>query len=482
MCDRTSVAGAGLVLLFVVFMLAMPLATGAGPIQAPIPVSFGPNIRLTDQGSAVGQDQRETTVAVNPRDGRNIVEGHMDHKPGRNNVVFSSSVDGGQTWTFGGPVPSETDGDALADPGMGADADGNFYYSYLDFDSTFTRLDVVVARSTDGGRSFPTLSIVRRGTSSSTLFDFPDRDYIGVDTGAKSPFRGTIYVAWSNLLCTVAACDLRIMVSRSTDRGATWSAGLPISAPQSSDAIDVTGPIPVVAPNGTVYVFYIEYLFHTGPLKVLFAKSKDGGVTWSAPQAVATGLPSPGLILVKNDDPSYGTKPIPGILDNSCPTAAVAPDGTLFVAWTDVPDGTCHDIGEFYVPCSNTDVRLSVSRDGGKTWSAPRKVSDETNATDQFFPWMAVHPNGLVSLTWDDKRLDPTNTNYDVFYTNTFDGVSFLPNVRVTSQTLPTGNQQTGIQDYSGMAVSADSVFPVWSDTRSSAHPDVYVAVGRLNP
>jgi hypothetical protein len=109
-------------------------------------------------------------------------------------------------------------------------------------------------------------------------------------------------------------------------------------------------------------------------------------------------------------------------------------------------------------------------------------VSDETGATDQFFPWMAAHPNGLVSLSWDDKRLDPTNTNYDVFYTNTFDGASFLPNVRVTSQTSLTGNQQTPIQDYSGLAASADSVFPVWADTRSSSHPDVYVAVGRLRP
>ena len=484
MRDRSSVVGASLVTLAVLVMLTVPLISRAGSVSAPIPVSFGPNINLTSRGDAVGQDEHETTVAVNPHDSRNIVEGHIDHKPGQSAVTFSSSADGGQTWTFGGPAPLEGAGEASTDPAIAADADGNFYYAYLDIESgsNFTRPDVVVARSTDGGRSFPFLSLVRRGANNTSVFDIPDKDYVAVDTWAKSPFRGTIYVAWSNIICTATGCDVRIMVSRSIDRGETWSAGLAISSPRDAETADATGPLPVIAPDGTIYVFYADYLFHTGPLNILFTKSKDGGLTWTAPAAVAAGLPSPGLILIKNNATNYGVKPFLGILGNSFPTAAIAPDGTIFVAWTDVPNGSCQDIGDFYVPCSNTDVRLSVSSDGGKTWSAPRKVSDETNATDQFFPWMAAHPGGLVSLAWDDKRLDPTNTNYNVFYTNTFDGVFFLPNVRVASETSLTGNQQTPIQDYSGLAASADAVFPVWADTRSSSHPDVYVAVGRLNP
>ena len=124
---------------------------------------------------------------------------------------------------------------------------------------------------------------------------------------------------------------------------------------------------------------------------------------------------------------------------------------------------------------------LAFSKNGGRTWSAPIKVSDETNATDQFFPWLAVHPNGLVSLSWVDKRLDPDNVNYDVYYTNTFDGVSFLPNVRVTTATSLSGNLQTEIMDYNGMAATADSVFPVWTDMRTG-NPDIYVAAGRLKP
>ena len=460
-------------------MVLLPLGAATGP--APVPVTFGPNINLNAGGNELGQRQRETTVAVNPRDSLNIVEGHIDRANSGARIGYSYSVDGGQSWTFGGALPREVDGIGSTDPAVAADAAGNFYFAYTDIDAAFSRPDIVVARSTDGGRTFPFLAVVHRGASNSTLLDAPDKNWIAVDTWNGSRFKGTIYVAWASFICTLTGCDSRIAVSTSIDRGATWSPEVAISDPRNSDTTDVTAPVPVVGPDGTVYVFWMDHLFRSGPLNILFAKSMDGGRTWSAPAAVAAGLPSPGLILIQNGDPSYGTKPIIGILGNSNPAAAVAPDGTLFVAWTDVPNGSCHDVGDFYVPCTNTDVRMSSSRNGGRTWSAPRKVSDDTGVTDQFFPWIATHPNGLLSLSWDDKRLDPTNANYDVFYTNTFDGVAFLPNVRVTSETSITGNGQTPIQDYSALAASTDSVFPVWADVRTS-QPDIYVAVGRLRP
>ncbi len=139
------------------------------------------------------------------------------------------------------------------------------------------------------------------------------------------------------------------------------------------------------------------------------------------------------------------------------------------------------DTGGISPPCTNSDVRLAVSRNGGKSWSAPVKVSDDADVADQFNPWIAVHPNGLLSLTWQDKRLDPDNINFNTFYTNTFDGSSFLPNVRVSSATSLAGNGQVPVFDYIGMAASADSVFPVWTDMRSG-NPDIYTATAHLTP
>jgi len=124
---------------------------------------------------------------------------------------------------------------------------------------------------------------------------------------------------------------------------------------------------------------------------------------------------------------------------------------------------------------------LSVSHDGGATWTAPVKATDDKGSADQFFPWLAAHPDGLVSLSWIDRRLDSHNIDYDLFYTNTYDGVSFLPNVRVTSATSILG-LTTQIGDYNGMAATAGAVFPAWGDLRNSTDVQVFSAPGTLAP
>ena len=464
-----------------VALLLPALSRAGGSKPAPVKVTFGPNINLSVQPNSQGKVQRENTIAVNPTDPDNLVQGNMDHvpKPYLRNCSFSFSFDGGKTWTFGGSVPREAADDSTGDPALTADADGNFYYSYLDNNSASARHDLVVARSTDGGRTFPGFSVVFRGTFDRGTYTGarPDKDYIAADSWAGSPYRNNVYVAWTNL---IARLGYQITVAVSRDGGTTWSDPIAITPPSATEVL--LDALPVVGPDGTVYLFYDgEPIDGAGPASIRFAKSTDGGQTWTAPQDVAANLPGPASFRLKNSDPHWYEKEIGGIFASSYPTAAVSADGTIFVAWTDLTNGSCIDDGSTWRPCTNPDVWLAFSKNGGRTWSAPIKVSDETNATDQFFPWLAVHPNGLVSLSWVDKRLDPDNVNYDVYYTNTFDGVSFLPNVRVTTATSLSGNLQTEIMDYNGMAATADSVFPVWTDMRTG-NPDIYVAAGRLKP
>src|SRR6266571_5269648 len=433
-----------------IILLGVLTVSAGGTAPAPVPVTFGPNIDLSVAKRSNATIQRETTIAVNPLDPNNIVEGNIDRAPNPETNTFSFTADGGQTWTLGGSVPLENSTDGAVDPALAADADGNFYYSYLeDLTSTtgaVTRTDLVVAKSTDGGKTFPTLSVVHQGVSTPTLVSSPDKDYIAVDTWSGSPFKGTIYLGWTEFTCGATSCDVQIQVA---------------------------------APDGTVYVFYADLLLNTGPTSIRFSKSTDGGMTWSVPASVASSLPSPGFFRLKNDDPKWDTNLSAGIFSHSLPTAAIAPDGGIFVAWVHFPNGSCTNDGSSNPPCTNADVRLSVSRNAGKSWTRPVKIGDETNATDQFFPWIATHPNGLLSLAWNDKRLDPNNINYDEFYTNTFDGATFLPNVRVTTTTALSGNGETPIGDYNGLAVSADAIFPVWSQMTSTT-PDVFTAVGHF--
>src|SRR5258705_3927625 len=92
------------------FLATFVLATSGGVlpaahaalVQQPIPVTFGPNINLSS-GNELGQDQRETAVAVSPNDPLNIVAANID-KPF---VTFSFSAASGLTWSFGGALPRD---------------------------------------------------------------------------------------------------------------------------------------------------------------------------------------------------------------------------------------------------------------------------------------------------------------------------------------------------------------------------------------
>ena len=459
------------------YLLAEPELTQGASTAG---IEFGANIRLSDEHFDRRLiSQTEPTIAANPGNGRNLVAGFHDLFPKTQDFVcrFAFTADKGRSWSLGGATPLQTNGNFCSDPALAADAQGTFYYAYLDINFGAIRSDIDVARSIDGGRTFSAFSVAVQGHPRT---NFPDKEFIAVDTQPGSPFKSTIYLSWTDFLNpqdpnALDNGQIKVVVSR--DGGHTWSA--PVALTRSAQFPDaISGSLPVVAPDGTVYVFYADFVSRTGPLAIRFSRSTDGGRTWTGPQTVASNLPSPGRFRLKNADPEFGTTPGRGFRSNSFPTATIAPDGTIYVAWADFPAGSCVNDGTSRPPCSNADVRLAVSRDGGLTWSAPVKVSDETNATDQFFPWIGTHADGRLSLIWQDKRLDPANVNFDTFYTNTADGMTFLPNVRASSATSLTGFT-TFIGDYNYLAVSGSDVFPVWTDRRFRNN-DIFTVKGSL--
>jgi hypothetical protein len=395
--------------------------------------------------------QNESAIAANPRNPDNLVavfQGRLAPGDPRS-CFFAFTIDRGKTWQVGGRAPLEGPGDFCADPAVAADDAGNFYFSYIDLRGSgqfFSELDVLVAKSVDGGMTFPSFSIAVDNDPSTNHSPFPDNDFIGADAHPGSPFHGTIYVAYTDL-SDQKGDEVAIAISR--DGGLTWAPPQIIGPTHGNEpGILRTGALPVVAPDGIVYTFWAESTFTTGPLAIRWTKSADGGVTDA------------------------------GLLVLTYPTAAVAPDGTVYVAWSDFSGSSCVVTGSELPACTNSDVRLSVSRNGGATWTAPVKVSHETNATDQFFPWIASHPDGRLSLVWLDRRLDPDNVNYDAFYTSTFDGSIFQPDLRVSSSSSLLGAQGL-IGDCIGLAATPTAVLPAWCDNRF-ANPDIFSSVGKL--
>jgi hypothetical protein len=192
--------------------------------------------------------------------------------------------------------------------------------------------------------------------------------------------------------------------------------------------------------------------------KILLAKSTNGGASFAPTQLVAS----------INEIPS----PLPSaqFRNNSFPTIGVSPQtGTVFIAWSDDRHG-------------DADILFIRSTDGGATWSAPLRVNDDPigNAHQQFFPWLTVAPNGVVSIGWFDTRQDPNPAAapflYDAYVAQSRDdGLTFEANVRVSTQSSDpaVGGFTSFIGDYSGIAATNDHVYPAWVDTRRG-NQDIY--------
>ncbi len=86
-------------------------------------------------------------------------------------------------------------------------------------------------------------------------------------------------------------------------------------------------------------------------------------------------------------DPETGNEyPQPGF-----PSAAVGPDGTVYVA------------NEHDSSVSSGAIAVARSRDGGRTWSSSQVTGVSAFA---FFPSIAVDSHGTVGVTWYDLRND----------------------------------------------------------------------------
>ena len=96
----------------------------------------------------------------------------------------------------------------------------------------------------------------------------------------------------------------------------------------------------------------------------------------------------------------------------------------LYVAWPDRRTG-------------RSQILVSWSSDEGRTWAPPRAIDDSPagDRTDSFMPQVAVNRDGVVGLTWYDRRDRPDNLGWDVRFAASLDGgLTFGESVKVSEQ------------------------------------------------
>ena len=384
-----------------------------------------PNVQVNDPAST---SPEEVTISINPVNPQNLAAGaNIDY--------YYYSFDGGLTWTEGNLTSSFG---VWGDPCVHFDGSGNLYYGHLSNPPGGSWLDrIVVQKSLNGGVSW----LNGAGIGLNGMKD-QDKEWLASDM-TQSPFRDNIYVSWTEFDAYGSTSPLdssRILFSRSTDFGLTWSNPVRVSD-QGGDCLDddntVEGAVPAVGPDGQVYVSW------SGPNGIMFDRSLDGGVTFGndvfvAPQPGGWNFAVPGI---------YRCNGFPITL---CDVSNSPYRGTVYVVWSDQRNGV-----------DNTDIFIIKSVDGGQTWGTVKRINDDTSGRQQFFVWATVDPvSGFIYAAFYDRRNTSGNAT-DVYVARSTDGGETFQNFKVSATSF-TPYSSVFFGDYINIAALNGKVYPIW--------------------
>ncbi len=242
--------------------------------------------------------------------------------------------------------------------------------------------------STDGGATWSC-------SSSDRLISFNDGESVFDTNDIAIDSTGNIFVVWSEDEPEPSGMN-EIMLSYSTDGGATWS-GTAADVVISDPLQDATSNYPAIIAdqNDVLHVVYNKTEPIWGAAKIHTTRSTDGGATWTA----ASG----GDQVISNAADS-----------NSDSNADIAIDssGTLWVSYKKYL-GT--DIG--------SQMYVTKSTDGGVTWSgttAETPVSTIFNIAS--LPRLCVDANDNIHVVCYASDETSSPYHYEIYHTHSTDG------------------------------------------------------------
>jgi hypothetical protein len=241
-----------------------------------------------------------------------------------------------------------------------------------------------------------------------------------------------------------------IVAATSTDGGKSWNhLALPVSSCAGADARQVrfaSDPWVAIGPDGRIYLSTLSDV-------VSVMTSTDWGTTWSKPATV------------RGD--GFSDKPI------------VSPDprrpGTAYLVWSEYlrsnPPGT------------ESDELLSITRDGGRSWSAPKLILRHGRRKGPESGQVLVDPRSgrlYLFMAWVTNGLITPGQPGTMMFTQSEDaGLHWSPARRfATAYTAPQALDQIirSSPQVPSFAIDAGgALYAVWQDSRFShgAHDDV---------
>ncbi len=375
----------------------MRLATVLGPVMAA-------GLALTTQVLAgdpitmdMAHDERRPSIAADERGDLHVA--YVSYEAGAKvpDIFYTFSVDAGKSWSAGVNV-SRTPG-VSREPSIACGKDGHLVIVWLDTTSGMENPDVYGVFSTDGGKTW------------SDAADISNTPGKSMDPSVAIARDGVVHLVWADT--TDSSTGPEIWQSFSSDKGKTWSKAKNISH-TLGDA-----RCPALACGGTndVFVCWSDKLGEKANSEIFFASSNDGGKSFSRAANVSNtpgdssdpriAVDGSGIYLAWSDSSTRAGQrdiffmasrdggeswekyldvaPTPG---RSTEPAICAGDGHIAVVWRDT---TGHE--------SNPDIWMALSSDHGKSFGAPRDVSNTPGASKH--PDVAI-AKGRLQLVWEE--------------------------------------------------------------------------------
>lgn len=237
----------------------------------------------------------------------------------------------------------------------------------------------------------------------------------------------------------------RLLTARSNDGGATYSTTTVVpgtEAPGNRGWESVT-----VDPSGKVYVMWLDHRGLVAATHAHMANGSTGGPSAPKPDPVEQAGKS--ALYIASLDGSTRPVAVTNSVCYCCKTSLVAtPNGDVYGVWRHVYPGDLRDMA------------LTVSRNRGRTFSAPIRVSEdhwEFDGCPDNGPTLAVDAAKRVHVAWPSPA-DPADktSSMALWYAVSFDGRSFVPRVRIPTD-APAGHVQM-------LAESNGSVLVAWDE------------------